>query len=361
VPNSRNAAGVYAIDSATVRCVHKFVTVHVLFVRGEPWQASAEVIRRTATDSSCWFQQILEYSAGPMRELAMRYAAVCYEALTLPRAALMLLIDVRCVELCAAVFDAVGHMMCPDTRYLTEYVCNEKYAKGERLHDFRFWCPQGTSMQLSYGHRAEWAVMCIAGPLSTRKAVREALSKFWRAINQDHAFPLNRYMQVLAYEPPRERRVDMGALTQLLVQRLKTTVYSTIAEIPDSNITREDCYWLPQRNSIPFYEEDLNIDAFVTTNAPNCLIPFTDGHYRWSYWHDICREYVLVLLCAHTGAELQLPHYIVNDIMCWMDPEFVWRSTELQRINLISGVSRSVKNVYARRYERSRKSRTVFL
>jgi hypothetical protein len=89
-----------------------------------------------------------------------------------------------------------------------------------------------------------------------------------------------------------------------------------------------------------------SVDEFVCRNAGRFLRPLACSHFRWSYHHEAVRELTMTLLCAHVDLP---PDYVVLWIFDWLDGEFIWRSSESQRIKLIRGVSTSVKHVRAAR------------
>ena len=281
---------------------------------------------------------------------ALSALALAYRRLVTPHSALLVLCDARCAELCMTVFADVAAVM---REYDSETLGVERVGD-EKPYPFAHWRTETAVVVKNRAGQHEWTLLCCVGPLSTRDAVRARLQSLEPRRKNRVMVHAQKYLHVLAYQPPPEREVDVWGLVNAPFERLDTqrpgrgNQWSTELPLPTPS------YWKHERNAgepLAFLLEqvDQDAEAYVTAYAPRFLQPLECSRYRWSHQSDVCRDYVIVLLDAHQSDAPHLPPYVVLEILEWTDEEYIWRSTEFQRTNLIINVARSMKRVRAAR------------
>ena len=313
------------------------------------------VVLRDAADDDALLADIEADIANHPPAHALAEAVVYYDRLTTPQAALLVLCDARCLALCAALFPEVGALL----RQETDVSFGVESADSTPPKGFHQWrCAKAVALSDKNGVHA-WTLLCCVGPLATRARVRARINELTHADAYHLVQRAAKYVRVLAYEPPPERIVDVDALMESSFLRSARARRDRGHRIANALPTGE-ALTLPYNWHQEFFFSrasaaeladrlDYDIEAYVARYAPHFFEPLACSHYRWSYQHGVCRDYVIVLLDAHPSDAPHLPPYIVLAILEWLDAEFVRRATEHQLVRLIVNVAASVKRVRAAR------------
>lgn len=334
-------------DVRTYSAVKRFIYVD-LICRDGAVTVNTALVMRPRLDLVDSLREMHAYDGALLRDPAHPFKALVdhYHRFTIPRAALLMFVKTvgdRDVLNCV-------------TRTLT---------------GFEYWRRSSGNPLCTLTDAAGidvWNIICVSGPAATRDAVCAALQDcvptfVSRSVPPDHQSHVHvrreSLVHVVHHKAPIEREYNVKRIAKAFSLHCAGLVQPRGYKYTLTNRELVTYYSAVDPPKIPAGTDFVrNIDEFFAGSVEAHLLqPLACSHYRWSYQHEVCREMAMVLLDAHRSEAYggMLPIYIVLDIFDWTDAEFVWRSTEMQRVNLIIGVSKSMRRVREQRDADKRK------
>jgi hypothetical protein len=177
------------------------------------------------------------------------------------------------------------------------------------------------------------SISCINGPIKTRAEIRRIVKERARWLTRKHG-DLELYLHVVPYDAPVDQTFNLSDLCNAFVDYRNGELGPTMS----------------RQSSVEFLPY---IDQFIANNAGRFLRPMSFASFRWPFHYETARELTFVMLQCRGGSEL-LPDYIVLWIFDWLNAEFVQHSMEHERVELIRGVSDSIKRVRNARQDRKK-------
>jgi len=304
-------------DGSVLRITPRLMYIDVCFTGGFVDALRTQLLRHDDAASSQTRDEVqlaMAFQRVPCDLVFGRFTRA-YTRLTTPHAALLLFVERKYAEYVFRQNNVLPRVLrTGDIAAMEEHDwCSQP--QSPTVH----WRTVSDAMFPCLSQTGSMYLVCAAGPAGARNAVYMALREEMLLAEASQRF------RVLDYFPPIDCKLD--------VPRLR------------------DAFQKYYEQARLVFDVSNTFDDFLRTNAGRFLRPLACSHYRWSYQHNTCRELTIVLLNAYKCVDFNamLPAYVVLWIFDWLDEEFVWRSSETQRIELIIAVRRSMENVRMKR------------